>query len=206
MSKTNNGALFRDDCAVTSLEELPVETTRVLATCHSLVQMESELVGDPLEKACLLAVDWVLTKSIVSFATYMYTTLKIISPRCLLSGFVTDDAVIPRKGKEVPLKIFTRHHFSSNLKRMSVVAGYMPTGTSVVNYIVAVKGAPETLKHMVNEHCVIYINCMYIFPVQFTKIPENYDRVYRQMTREGARVLALGYKYLGPLSHQQVIV
>ena len=79
------------------------------------------MVGDPLEKATLTAVDWSLTKG---------------------------DAVIPKKGKFAGLKIFKRHHFNSSLKRMSVVCGFTVPGTSETKYLVTVKGAPETLRPM----------------------------------------------------------
>ena len=60
------------------------------------------------------------------------------------------DSVVPRKGKGHGLKIFQRFHFSSALKRMSVIAGYTPPGSTDVDYIVTVKGAPEILKDMVS--------------------------------------------------------
>jgi len=59
------------------------------------------------------------------------------------------DSVVPRKGKGHGLKIFQRFHFSSALKRMSVIAGYTPPGSMHVDYIITVKGAPEVLKDMV---------------------------------------------------------
>ncbi|KAK9509934.1 hypothetical protein O3M35_004821 [Rhynocoris fuscipes] len=144
---------------VTTLVDVPQESIQVLATCHSLAQLDEGIVGDPLEKATLLAVDWNLTKG---------------------------DAVIPKKGKAPGLKIFARNHFSSALKRMSVVAGYTVPGTSENTYIVTVKGAPETLKPMFNE------------------VPECYDKVYLSLSRRGARVLALGWRSLGHLSHQEL--
>ncbi|KAL2732695.1 endoplasmic reticulum transmembrane helix translocase isoform X1 [Vespula maculifrons] len=145
---------------VMPLSDAPLESVQVLATCHSLVQLDDGIVGDPLEKATLKAVNWSLTKS---------------------------DSVIPKKGKSPVLKILQRHHFSSALKRMSVVAGYTSSGSSENQYIVTVKGAPETVKNMLSS------------------IPDNYDSTYLSLSRRGARVLALGYRKLStPLSVQEL--
>ncbi|XP_071948299.1 endoplasmic reticulum transmembrane helix translocase-like [Antedon mediterranea] len=144
---------------VSSIAEAPLETHQVLATCHSLAQLEDTLVGDPLEKATLTAVDWNLTKG---------------------------DVVISQKIRSQPLKIVQRFHFSSALKRMSVIASKQEPGSVECSYMVTVKGAAETLKSM------------------FTQIPENYDEVHSEMSREGARVLSMGYKKLGQLSSSQV--
>jgi hypothetical protein len=38
------------------------------------------------------------------------------------------------------------------------------------------------------------------------RVPEDYDQNYLTMSRRGARVLALGWRDLGPLSHQELKV
>ena len=58
--------------------------------------------------------------------------------------------------------------------------------SGTVSYLITVKGAPEVLQGM------------------FTKLPEGYQTLYSKLTRQGARVLALGYRYLGNLSQREV--
>lgn len=51
-----------DPEVVQALNQVPLETLQTLATCHSLIHLDEGLVGDPLEKATLTAIDWTLTK------------------------------------------------------------------------------------------------------------------------------------------------
>ncbi|KAF2366163.1 P-type ATPase [Trinorchestia longiramus] len=145
--------------AVVPIVEAPLHTIHVAAVCHSLVNLDDTLVGDPMEKATLSAIDWTLTKA---------------------------SSVVPRKGKGGGLKIVQRYHFSSQLKRMSVVASCSQSGTADFVYMAAVKGAPETIRSML------------------VSVPRNYDKVYLELSRRGARVLALARKELGALSPGQV--
>ena len=97
------------------------------------------------------------------------------------------DVVFPNSSyKTHPLKIYYRFHFSSSLQRMSVIAGHSNLGSIDISYIATVKGSPEIMKDM-------YIDA-----------PKDYDQIYLDLSRRGARVLALGQKDFGVLSHQAV--
>jgi cation-transporting ATPase 13A1 len=52
--------------------------------------------------------------------------------------------------------------------------------------VAAVKGAPETIKKMLES------------------VPQDYDDTYKWYTRQGSRVLALGMKEMEPLSSDKV--
>ena len=96
----------------------------------------------------------------------------------------TGDTVSPRKGRRTTLKICQRFHFASALKRMSAVCAMQsPSGST---HLATVKGAPEVLQGM------------------FKNLPEGYESLYSKLTRQGARVLALGYRHIGSLSQREV--
>ncbi|KAF7368991.1 Cation-transporting ATPase [Mycena venus] len=96
------------------------ETTLCLAAAHALVRLDDgTIVGDPMEKTTLAALDWDLAKG------------EQVSPA---------NAAAPHKTQ---LSIRRRFQFSSALKRMSTVSN-LPGGKTIA----AVKGAPETIKGM----------------------------------------------------------
>ncbi|XP_062547568.1 endoplasmic reticulum transmembrane helix translocase [Armigeres subalbatus] len=150
---------LKKDTSITAINEIPESTAHVLGSCHSLVQLDDGLVGDPLEKATLTSIDWNLTKG---------------------------DSVVPKRGKFKALRIYQRFHFSSTLKRMSVLAGHLVPFSNETCYIGTVKGAPEVVVKMLKT------------------VPPNYEETYLEYSRRGARVLALGYKSFGTLDNATV--
>ncbi|KAI8583860.1 hypothetical protein K450DRAFT_220303 [Umbelopsis ramanniana AG] len=104
--------------------EVPKETSWVLASAHALVQLEDGIVGDPMEKETLKALQWQL------------------GPH---------DTVFPNvneKGRRQNLQIRRRFQFSSALKRQSSVSNLVHPDFAHHKGFVGVKGAPETLKTM----------------------------------------------------------
>ena len=97
------------------------------------------------------------------------------------------DTVSPRKGRKTVLNICQRFHFASALKRMSTVCA-MQSASAGPAHLITVKGAPEVLQDM------------------FRSVPEGYETMYTKLTRQGARVLALGYRQMGSLSQREVSV
>ncbi|CAH6720163.1 endoplasmic reticulum transmembrane helix translocase [[Candida] jaroonii] len=133
-----------------SCDEAPETTSLVLGSAHALVKLDDgEVVGDSMEQATLKAAKWV----------------------------VGDKDTVERQkpnGKSEKIKILRRFQFSSALKRSSSISSV----NTLNKNLISVKGAPETLRSMIDE------------------LPSNYEDIYKSFTRSGSRVLALGYKYL----------
>merc|ERR1711939_989117 len=90
----------------------------------------------------------------------------------------------PGKGKGGGdiVQIKRRFQFSSALKRQSSVATTVTqdrsTGQKVTSTFVGAKGAPETIRKFLVD------------------VPPKYEETYKYFSRNGARVLALAYKYM----------
>lgn len=82
-----------------------------------------------------------------------------------------DDIAIPKRGLRQTLRIVHRFHFSSALKRMSVICSMQTPQSSTTSYIVTTKGAPETLKHMVRFFVIVNINYMLKLCYSLTIVP-----------------------------------
>lgn len=142
------------------VKETSRETTLCLAGAHALVRLDDgTVVGDPMEKATLEALEWQIGSG---------------------DGVAPASSSAPHR---TIVSIRRRFQFSSALKRMSTVST-LPGGRGLV----AVKGAPETLKTMLAH------------------VPSDYDETYKWYTRRGSRVLALGMKEYDSISMDRVCI
>lgn len=133
------------------------------------------IVGDPMEKTGLEALDWQLSKGMRILYILLF----------FLQQWFVGDKVAPQNSQSTgatELHIRRRFQFSSALKRMSTVST-MKNG----RVLAAVKGAPEVIKTMLAD------------------VPKDYDDTYKWFTRRGSRVLALGAKYMDSLSNDKVL-
>ncbi|KAK0550438.1 putative cation-transporting ATPase 1 [Tilletia horrida] len=106
-----------------ALPDTSKDTVLTLASAHALVLLEDGLVGDPMEKTTLNALDWKLS-----------------------AGDQLSPANIREAKYKVQINIKRRFQFSSALKRMSTLSYVVDGGQR--RMFAAVKGAPETLKPM----------------------------------------------------------
>ncbi|KAI9294142.1 hypothetical protein K502DRAFT_292701 [Neoconidiobolus thromboides FSU 785] len=128
--------------------KVPQTSTLVLASAHALVLIPDGIVGDPMEKATLEAIGWEINK----------------------------DGLVNSMNSNLSLQILRRFQFSSALKRMSTISRVSKEVSN--DYLVAVKGAPETIQSMLKQ------------------VPKGYEEAYKYFGRRGNRVLALATKFI----------
>ncbi|KAH7338015.1 endoplasmic reticulum Ca-transporting P-type ATPase [Rhizoctonia solani] len=147
-----------DPLKLVPLTDASRDTTLCLAAAHALVKLDDgQIVGDPMEQTTLKALEWDLKGR---------------------------DGVVPNKGASPSNTILIRRRFqfSSALKRMATISTVGAGGKSLI----AVKGAPETIKGML------------------ATVPQGYDDTFKWFTRRGSRVLALAMKEVAPIGLDKV--
>lgn len=113
-----------DPTRLVPVTECPKDTVLTLASAHALVLLEEGgVVGDPMERTTLEALDWKLSKG------------DNISPNSKDAKHVAQ------------INVRRRFQFSSAMKRMSTLS-YTTTKSEGKKLVASVKGAPETLKPM----------------------------------------------------------
>ncbi|ESK88685.1 endoplasmic reticulum ca-transporting p-type atpase [Moniliophthora roreri MCA 2997] len=156
------GVNAQDPRKLVNVKEVSRETTFCLAAAHALVRIDDgTIVGDPMEKTTLENLEW---------------------------GVGKGDTISPLNSKsphKATIIIRRRFQFSSALKRMCTVSSLQAQGAGI-RTLVAVKGAPETIKSML------------------ATVPAGYDDIYKGYTRKGSRVLALAAKEMEPMGGEQI--
>ncbi|KAK7062599.1 putative cation-transporting ATPase 1 [Paramarasmius palmivorus] len=152
----------QDPHQLVNVKEVSRETTLCLAAAHALVRIDDgTIVGDPMEKTTLENLEWGVGKG------------DTITP------------LNPKSPHRATITVRRRFQFSSALKRMSTVSSLQTHGSGV-RTLVAVKGAPETIKTML------------------AALPLGYDDIYKGYTRMGSRVLALAVKEMDAMGGDQI--
>ncbi|KAF9070693.1 hypothetical protein BDP27DRAFT_583143 [Rhodocollybia butyracea] len=161
------GVSDKDPIALINVREVARETTLCLAAAHALVRLDDgTIVGDPMEKTTLENMDWGVGKN------DLVSSLQV--------------------NNKMSLNIRRRFQFSSALKRMCTVSTFQGpsviggTGGNANRTLIAVKGAPETIKGMLGV------------------VPAQYDEIYKGYTRQGSRVLALAVKEMEFMNGEKI--
>eukprot|EP00551_Chaetoceros_affinis_P010542 CAMPEP_0203668656 /NCGR_PEP_ID=MMETSP0090-20130426/5232_1 /ASSEMBLY_ACC=CAM_ASM_001088 /TAXON_ID=426623 /ORGANISM="Chaetoceros affinis, Strain CCMP159" /LENGTH=1630 /DNA_ID=CAMNT_0050533151 /DNA_START=285 /DNA_END=5174 /DNA_ORIENTATION=+ len=158
-----------DASLLTPMTKTTGEAGLVLAGCHSLVLIEGEVTGDPLESASLKAMLWGIDKD-TGRATPLPSTEKKQGGKEIQMPRTPD---LP-SCRITQLEVLARHHFSSKLQRMSCVV----KDTKNKRVYAVAKGSPEAIGKLLA-----------------TK-PAGYDNTAKALAKRGFRVISLGYKPL----------
>jgi cation-transporting P-type ATPase 13A2 len=161
-----------------------------LATCHSLTQVNGELMGDPIDKKMFDASKWQLRENLENSENYDSLITTFVRPKKekelkeKLTREDIDEEQIMKTHYEIG--IVRRFDFSSKLCRMSVLV----KNVNEPYFKVYCKGSPEKIKELCRPDT----------------IPANFSSVLAKYTMKGYRVLGLSMKMvkLDYLSSQKV--
>lgn len=190
----------------TAVNEASTMACVVLAGCHSLIEVDNKLLGDPIEVAALRGISWSYqpSTSTASPSNWRAKEITILRQKEFMAN-LKDEVESDKKEKEEVAKkiaelekslkqdrleasklsvaIKHRFHFSSDLQRMSTICKVTSSdGKCQSGMYSLVKGSPEAIGQLLVEK------------------PGWYDAAYKRMAEQGQRVLALAYSKLSDAS------
>ena len=115
------------------MENAPLESCRVIAGCHSLLQVDGKTMGDPVESAALKAIGWEYDQE---------------SQKCTP---MNRDGETRAYSSNQSVRIVHRYHFSSKLQRMSSIVHLGGESSPQPKYIVCTKGSPEMIASLLSK-------------------------------------------------------
>ncbi|RLN89268.1 hypothetical protein BBJ28_00012660, partial [Nothophytophthora sp. Chile5] len=132
----------RGELDIIAPEQLPLDTELVLAGCQSLVLLNGQVVGDPLEMAAVRSIHWSL-----AYGADDDETLSSVQP-----SFFSD-----RRGEIQAVGILHSFSFSSELKRMTTIVSVQKSDNDEPEERrVLTKGAPEVLESIFKKKPTYY--------------------------------------------------
>lgn len=172
--KIARGKEVEDPKFLTPMNQLHDEAGLVLAGCHSLVLIDGETTGDPLESAALKSMRWCLSKETGRPAPTPDTEKKKGGQAITLQG-----------GNAVSdVEVLTRHHFSSKLQRMSCVVKSVSSG----KHFAVLKGSPEAVgRHLAVKPAGYDDKAAYLSKEGYRVIALAYKPLGSAQDVEGAR-------------------
>jgi len=178
----------------------------VIAGCHSLISVDGETIGDPIETAALRGIgwrwedkhqiahkgNWERQQQRLKALKTEYQTMEkdektpVAAKEEMKKKMSTLDNEVRSIKKmsmksQVGVKILHRYHFASKLQRMSTICNVSGLGQKSGN-IALVKGSPEMIGKLLAFK------------------PSWYKKVYCELSEEGHRVIALAYKWMDNVS------
>jgi cation-transporting ATPase 13A1 len=145
---------------------MPFLTVAVMAACSGLQMVDGEVVGDPMEKAAVQSVGWMLS---------------------LQNLFVS------KLGKGADrLQVLHRNPFVSELQRMSVLVKHIGPGRGYSPHAEAEK-ATAALPELSRGLALVKGSCETLRPM-LRVVPPNFDSLQAELAQEGLRVLCLAAK------------
>ena len=163
---------------LSGITSVPEKVLHVLVGCHSLLQVDQQLVGDPLEVSVFNSLGWGMAGDDRS--------APLTGPALEQLRKKSEDAdsmpTAPAGNASSVVRTLHRWPFSSALRRMSALVQVSAAGRPASDPLVVTKGAPEVIESRLKT------------------VPDGYKDAYTRLSLSGARVLALAYRSAAGMS------